>query len=118
MTKEIEQVVDKNNARNYGIDLLRIVSMFLVCLIHVLGHGGVLGATSRLSAEYEIAWFLGICAFCAINCFAMISGYVGFNKKFKFSNLVNLWLQVVFYSVLITCGFFIYKQVFSWKNSG
>ena len=28
--------------RNYGIDLLRIVSMMMVVLLHVLGQGGIL----------------------------------------------------------------------------
>ena len=28
--------------RNYGIDLLRLVAMFLVVVLHVLGQGGVL----------------------------------------------------------------------------
>mgnify|MGYP003276262276 CR=1 FL=1 len=26
-------------SRNYGIDLLRIVSMFMICILHVIGVG-------------------------------------------------------------------------------
>lgn len=26
--------------RNYGIDLLRLISMFMVCILHTLGKGG------------------------------------------------------------------------------
>ena len=38
--------------RNYGIDLLRIVSMFMVVLIHVLGHGNsILNATMGLTVK-------------------------------------------------------------------
>lgn len=32
------------NTRNYGIDLLKILSMLLVALLHVLGQGGILSA--------------------------------------------------------------------------
>ena len=32
----------KSAVRNYGIDLLRIVAMFMVLLLHVLGQGGIL----------------------------------------------------------------------------
>lgn len=28
--------------RNYGIDLLRIFSMIMISVLHVLGHGGIL----------------------------------------------------------------------------
>lgn len=35
--------------RDYGIDLLRIVSMLMVPMVHILGQGGVIGATVPLS---------------------------------------------------------------------
>lgn len=84
--------------RNYGIDLLRIAAMFFVCLLHVLRFGGILGSAKPLSAQYEIAWFLETAAYCAVNCYALISGYVGLHSRFKLSNLIELWLQVAFYS--------------------
>ncbi len=88
--------------RNYGVDLLRIVSMFMVCILHVLGAGGVLGATKPFSAHYNTAWLLETLTFCAVNCYAIISGYVGVYAKHRYSGIVNLWLQVFFYSLLIT----------------
>lgn len=91
----------KQDTRNYGIDLLRIVSMLMVCVLHVLGGGGVLSATEPFSANYMIGWFLESATFCAVNCYALISGYVGVNAKHKYAGIANLWLQVAFYSVLI-----------------
>ena len=41
--------------RNYGIDLLRIVSMVMIVILHILGQGGVLDAADNLSPQY-IAW--------------------------------------------------------------
>ena len=71
----------------------------MVVTLHVLGHGGILDSTKAYSVNYEIAWFIEILALCAVNCYALISGYVGVYAKFKFSNLILLWLRVVFYSV-------------------
>lgn len=87
--------------RIYGIDLLRIVSMMMVLTLHILLCGGVLESSVMLSANYNIAWFLEIAAYCAANCYALVSGYVGIRSKHKFSGLAMLWLQVAFYSVTI-----------------
>ena len=88
--------------RNYGIDLLRIVSMMMVVTLHVLGHGGILKSATALSLNYELVWALEILCYCAVNCYALISGYVGVDSKFKLTNIALIWLQVVFYSVLLT----------------
>ena len=63
--------------RNYGIDLLRIVSMMMVVLLHVLGQGGILDGSDPLTVKSETAWLLEIGAYSAVNIYAMISGYVG-----------------------------------------
>ena len=65
--------------RNYGIDLLRMILMLMVVILHVLGHGGVLDATTPLSAKYCVSWLIESFAYCAVNCYALISGYVYFN---------------------------------------
>jgi hypothetical protein len=41
-------------------------------------------------------------AFVAVNCYALISGYVGVDSKYKVSNLAMLWCRVLFYSVSLT----------------
>jgi surface polysaccharide O-acyltransferase-like enzyme len=93
--------------RNLGLDLLRMVSMFMVLLLHVLGQGGVLNSINRetSAAQFNVAWLIEISAYCAVNCYALISGYVGIKSKFKYSNIVTLWIQVVFYTSLITLAY-------------
>ena len=49
--------------RNYGIDALRILSMLMIVILHVLKHGGVLDSTETFSVEYRTAWFIQICVF-------------------------------------------------------
>lgn len=88
--------------RNYGIDLLRLVSMFFVIILHSLNRGGVLKNAPVESSQYIAAWFLEIFAFCAVDIFALISGYVSYSEREKRINLTNyalLWLQVVAYCV-------------------
>ena len=84
--------------RNYGIDLLRLISMFYVVVLHVLGKGGILKAAEVGSAQYSVAWFMELWAYGAVNIFGIISGYVGFSekeKKFNYANYIIMWLQVV-----------------------
>lgn len=85
--------------RNYGIDLLRIVAIYMILILHILGQGGVLKNIWIEADCYEAAWTMELMAYCAVNCYALISGYVGLNSKFKLSNLFLLWGQVVFISV-------------------
>ena len=92
--------------RNYNIDLFRIIAAFLVTILHVLGQGGILKSASPSGINYWIAWFLEICAYCAVNCFALISGYVMVNKTIKAKNIIGLWFQVLFYSLMFTALFF------------
>lgn len=63
--------------RNYGIELLRLCLMFMVCLLHVLGQGGILEA-SKISEEggSKIFWLIEISCYCAVDGFALISGYI------------------------------------------
>lgn len=102
-TKEIEkQDIGVKKEREYGIDALRILSMFMVVVLHMLGNGGVLDTAEPLSVNYSVSWLLEIFAFCAVNCYALISGYVGLGANYKYSNIITLWLQVAFYTIGIT----------------
>ena len=94
--------------REYNVDLFRIIAAIFVIVLHVLGKGGILENTSPSEVNYWVAWFLEICSFCAVNCFALISGYVMVNKTIKAKNIIGLWFQVLFYSLLITALFFVF----------
>lgn len=65
--------------RNVGIDILRVVSMFFIIIGHVLMQGGVLSAYSSagLQGSYYFLNTIYVMAYCGVNCFALVSGYVG-----------------------------------------
>lgn len=90
------------------IDLLRIISMLMVIILHICLKGGVLSSFPIGSVGYFLSWLVESCCYCAVNCYALITGYVMYNpgKKFNYSKIVPLWLQVFFYCV---CFFLIWK---------
>ncbi len=87
--------------RNYGIDILKILSMYMVLILHLLGHGGILDSAAKGSTYEYAAWFLEALCFCAVNLFGMISGYLMVSKKVKYARLISIWFLIVFYSIVI-----------------
>lgn len=88
--------------RNYGIDLLRLLLMYMVCILHVLGKGGVLASCEIGTEQYKVFWLLELLAYCAVDGFAFISGYTAINKKQNYSKIVDMWFQAFFYSFIVT----------------
>ena len=93
--------------RNYGVDLLRMVAMNMIVLLHVLGTGGVLSSTTRFSSGYATGWLIEMASFGAVNIFAIITGFVSYGRKTKYSNLAQLFIQIIFYTVVCTSVFFV-----------
>ena len=93
--------------RNYGIDMLRLVAMFFVVICHVLGHGGVM--KNATGYNYSVSSLLQIVAYCAVNCYAIISGYVGYKEEdnYHYTKYLKFWIPVFFYSVGITIIFYV-----------
>lgn len=106
--------MDRTQQRNYGVDLFRIVSMIMVVGLHVLGRGGVLGAAKGDFPAYALSWWIETACYGAVNCFALVSGFVGLRSRHKFSNLAYLWIQVVFTMLLMqTVDFIFVSKTFS-----
>lgn len=85
-----------------GIDLLRIISMLMIVILHVLLHGGIINNVLTNSWNSYVVWLLYTAVHCGVNCFALISGYVGISSKYKLSNIMYLWIQAAFYDVIFT----------------
>lgn len=88
--------------RAYGIDALRIVAMLMIVMLHVLLQGGILNSLEAGSWRYMTAWYLEAAAYGAVNCYGMISGYVGVKSKPKASGIATLWMQVALYAVALS----------------
>ena len=80
--------------------------MFMIVLTHILGKGGLRDAVDgRGDAYFFIVWFMQIFAYVAVNCYGLISGYIGLGSESKLSKIALLWLQVLFYTLVITACF-------------
>lgn len=97
-----------NNVRNYGLDLLRIISMLSIITTHILVHGKLIVEAPTNTLKYNVIWFIFSLNLFPVNSFALISGIVGYTK-YRYSNLLYLWFCVLFYSILITAGFKIFQ---------
>ena len=38
-----------NSSRNHGIDALRILSMLMIVMLHVIGHGGIIKTSESIN---------------------------------------------------------------------
>ncbi len=90
-----EQII-KPKTRDLGLELLRIISIFLITCVHMLNYGGFL---ANASSEFEKLLLRLLYSFftVSVNVFVLISGYFLVKSKFKLSKIVKLWLTVVFY---------------------
>lgn len=88
--------------RDFTVDLFRIIATVFVIILHVLGQGGILRSLSPGDANYWAAWLMEIIAYCSVNCFALISGYVMVERDVKVKNILSLWFQLLFYSLILT----------------
>lgn len=85
--------------RHCGIDLMRIVCMYFIVLYHIQGHGGLAYNTQLAVGNRVLIVALQSVYLAAVNGYALISGYVGYQAKHRYSALAALWLRVLFYSV-------------------
>lgn len=93
--------------RELGIELLRLVSMFMVVLLHVLsgsGGGGVLRCSEPFSQNWFAAWGCETVALQAVNVFGIISGFVQYGQKWSLKKYIHFWVTVFFMNILVFGG--------------
>lgn len=94
--------------RNYGIDVLRILSMLMIVMLHIMNQGNAFSIFDKGIARFSVMSLIYDVIMCATNCFGLISGYVGIKSEHKMSSFVLLWLRAVFYGILIVAVFSIF----------
>ena len=93
---------DKHSARQSNFELLRIISMCMIIAMHYMTKGMDMPKLSVDNGLHNIAFRL-IFAFMvsAVNIYVFISGYFAVDSKWSVGKLIRLWLQVLFYSILV-----------------
>ncbi len=86
--------------RQAGLDRLRILSAYFVVGIHLFALLGDLDSLGGVSLFVNALVYALV--FCAVNCFGLLSGWLGWREEgnvLRLKPLVMLWLQFVFYRV-------------------
>ena len=84
-----------------GIDLLRILLMFMIIWGHLFRHSGICSELELLSGAWSFAWGTQAITVSAVNCFVLITGYFMIDSNVKVKKAALLWGKVLFYSVTI-----------------
>lgn len=101
---QVSKVINNTTKpRMANLELLRCLAMMMVIVLHYLDKGNILPglAGTELNATGIAAWILEAFCIVAVNVYMMISGYFLCTSSFKLSRLVQLWIQVWSYSVII-----------------
>lgn len=102
--------------RKVGLDFARIMAMLGIITLHILGNGGVLNNLQAQEVNYWIFWAIEILAYCSVDVFAMLSGYLSIEKsKFSMYRLLELILSLMFYTISITAFFFLFYKEKIWS---
>lgn len=93
----------ETRTRNVYMDILKIISMFMVVLLHATNYGIQDIKIEIGSINYFIVWIIRIISMVAVNCFVLISGYFLCQKKENKENIlkkiIRLWIQTEMYSI-------------------
>lgn len=108
MSNDIRPLLNKPS-RNYSIDLLRVISMCMIVALHVIGRCSLIDNSQPGSIRFVAYWVIEAICLCGVNCFGLISGYVGYKSRHRLSGIFKLWLEIasiVFIGncILVICG--------------
>ncbi|MBD5511128.1 MAG: acyltransferase [Lachnospiraceae bacterium] len=98
-----KQPYNSSKERMANLELLRIVAMLLIVVLHFLGKGGWLTELTEPSMPYTgyVAWGMEALAIGSLNVYMLLSGYFLIEGSFRVKRLLQLFLQVLFYSITI-----------------
>lgn len=102
-----------NKERNIGLDILRILSMFMILILHLLGKSGMLVKENNNQAYYLIYNLMEALSIVAVNCYVLISGYFLIKSEFKWKKVCTLWKETLFYSIFVFIATTIVTKEFS-----
>ncbi len=87
------------NKRNIGLDLLRLLAMFMIVLLHINNWGGLLKNTF-FQIDFLPVYVFEAFSIVAVNCFILISGFFLIKQEFRLKKIVALIFEICFYTWL------------------
>ena len=86
-------------SRNPVIEVLRMLTMFLIILGHILVHGNMMGIYPHGHPLYYLLQGLFVLSTPATNVFILLSAYFMCTSKFRIKRVVLFWVQVFFFNL-------------------
>ena len=87
--------------RNYNLELLRIIAMFMIVVLHYCCHGYQMTKVGTAGYNTPILWLIYTFCYCAVNIYVLISGYFLCKSEFKWKKVFKIYIEVLFYSIII-----------------
>lgn len=94
----------KKDERLSNFELMRIISMFMIVVWHVIMHSDLIGRSSG-TLNFVLEFIYDIFSI-HVNSFVLLSGYFQYNKKFNWRKLIPLISATWFYKALFAILFF------------
>ena len=102
--KENEKSYNHSLNRNYGLDLLKIFAMINIINLHI-NNSFLNLRVKKNNDKYKKIILLEAFSFWPVDAFGLISGIIGY-KKCKFSNVIYIYLEYFYYSIIISLYFY------------
>lgn len=94
----------KKDERLSNFELMRIISMFMIVVWHVIMHSDLIGRSSG-TLNFVLEFIYDIFSI-HVNSFVLLSGYFQYNKKFNWRKIIPLINATWFYKALFAILFF------------
>lgn len=94
---------DKKKPRNSNLELYRIIVMLLIVAHHYVVNSGLKDVLKEIPLSISSCSMIlfGAWGKTGINCFVLITGYFMCKSHFSALKLVKLYLQIIFYAIII-----------------
>ncbi|HIS88858.1 TPA: acyltransferase [Candidatus Avigastranaerophilus faecigallinarum] len=96
--------------RIFGIDLIRVIAMFMIMNYHLLLNGSWMTVQPTNTINLFLGRVIVELTVISVNLFALVSGYVGLHSHHRIKRFVDLWLQVLFFSWLVLLYFWFFRK--------
>ena len=110
--------MNKLKERNISLDILRIMAMFGIIGLHLMGQGGILQTLEMNNARGYLMLTIYFIFYLSVDTFGIISGFLSWKKeKVKYKRIVELIFITFFYAFVITLIFYIFN-LYNIRNLG
>ena len=95
----MKEVGKKKIVRDSNYELMRIISMFMIVVWHMIVHGKI--AQQSTGLLHNLIYLLEAILVVHVNSYVLVTGYYQCKSKFKLKKLISLNNQAWFYRIVI-----------------